>query len=385
MSIEHPKKLTDVEIGNGDERKQQSGENLSPSSSVVEKDESGDEKEKLITPATARPSQTKPDQKKQDDAFAGAIIFACSLYCFCSVSMVIVNKSLASSYNHLIEGDLNLLLVVFQAFVAVIAVEICKKLKWVEYPGFDFKTARQWAPVNIMFCGMLFTGMASLQHNSVPMVTVFKNITNIVISIGDLFFFGSRVEILVIVAFGIMLGGAVSAAWNDVHVTSQGVFWMCMNCFCTAGYVLYMKFATKNVKLSKFGMVFYNNILCMIFLLPVTIINGEMVTFINTDKIHTMDYFLKNTFAGFVGFFLNFASLNCVSHTGPTTYAILGSLNKIPIAVLGYFIFDSTITPDTWFFIGVSMCGGFLYSYAKILAGRKASPSQSTEGDCNAD
>mmetsp|Transcript_37864 Transcript_37864/g.113174 ORF Transcript_37864/g.113174 Transcript_37864/m.113174 type:complete len:232 (+) Transcript_37864:375-1070(+) len=226
-----------------------------------------------------------------------------------------------------------------------------------------------------MFCGMLFTGMASLQHNSVPMVTVFKNITNIVISIGDLFFFGSRVEILVIVAFGIMLGGAVSAAWNDVHVTSQGVFWMCMNCFCTAGYVLYMKFATKNVKLSKFGMVFYNNILCMIFLLPVTIINGEMVTFINTDKIHTMDYFLKNTFAGFVGFFLNFASLNCVSHTGPTTYAILGSLNKIPIAVLGYFIFDSTITPDTWFFIGVSMCGGFLYSYAKILAGRKASPS----------
>jgi len=132
-----------------------------------------------------------------------------------------------------------------------------------------------------------------------------------------------------------------------------------------------MKYATKNVKLSKFGMVFYNNVLCVMFLLPVTLLNGEMKRFFETSAIHTGNYLLKNTFAGFVGFFLNFASLNCVSHTGPTTYAIIGSLNKVPIAMFGYVLFDNIISPQTWFFIGVSMCGGFLYSYAKIRAGRK--------------
>eukprot|EP00568_Trieres_chinensis_P007826 CAMPEP_0183303472 /NCGR_PEP_ID=MMETSP0160_2-20130417/8895_1 /TAXON_ID=2839 ORGANISM="Odontella Sinensis, Strain Grunow 1884" /NCGR_SAMPLE_ID=MMETSP0160_2 /ASSEMBLY_ACC=CAM_ASM_000250 /LENGTH=324 /DNA_ID=CAMNT_0025466379 /DNA_START=141 /DNA_END=1112 /DNA_ORIENTATION=- len=324
--------MTDIEIGK-------------------KKAENGDEREKLLgnqsDAGTAKPA-TPAEQQKHKDTVAGTVAFACCLYSFCSVSMVLVNKSLASSYNHLIKGDLNILLVVFQALVAVIAVEICKKMKWVEYPGFDIKTARLWAPVNIMFCGMLFTGMASLQHNSVPMVTVFKNITNIIITIGDYYFFGTTVEFLVMVAFGVMLSGAVAAAWKDVYITYAGMFWMMMNCLCTAGYILYMKFATKNVKLSKFGMVFYNNVLCMVFLLPVTIVNGELSTFLQTDAIHTSDYFFKNTFAGFVGFFLNFASLNCVSHTGPTTYAIIGALNKVPIAILGFFLFDNKISGETW-------------------------------------
>merc|ERR1712226_1220685 len=53
-------------------------------------------------------------------------VTACLLYSFCSVSMILVNKSLASSYNHLIvtpdgeKRDLNTLLVVFQAAAAVL-------------------------------------------------------------------------------------------------------------------------------------------------------------------------------------------------------------------------------------------------------------------------
>jgi GDP-mannose transporter len=324
---------------------------------------------KLIEPKSDKDTTKAYAENKGN---AGKALTSCLLYTFSSVSMVLVNKSLASSYNHLITtGDLNFLLVVFQAVIAVIAVSFSKKMGWVEYPSFNMKVALQWAPVNITFCAMLFTGMASLQYNSVPIVTIFKNITNIVVSIGDYYFFGTKVESLVVVAFAVMLGGAVFAAKNDMTVTATGLFWMVVNCLVTAGYILYMKFATKTVKLPKFGMVFYNNVLCTLFLLPVTFINGEMKVFIASEKIHTFDYAWKNTFAGFVGFFLNFASLNCVSYTGPTTYAIVGSLNKVPVAILGWFIFASEISPQTWFFIAVSMCGGFLYSYAKISAGRK--------------
>lgn len=317
------------------------------------------------------PPPANEPAKTSSGSSNSSALSSCVLYSFCSVSMVLVNKSLASSYNHLITGDLNILLVVFQAIIAVFAVHSCKMMNLVEYPSFDFKTARKWAPVNLMFCGMLFTGMASLQHNSVPMVTVFKNLTNIVVCLGDYWFFGSKVEGLVIAAFGVMLGGALMAAKNDVEISALGLFWMASNCLSTAGYILYMKFATKTIKLSKFGMVFYNNLLCFCFLLPVTIFNGELSTFIATDAIHTFDYAWKNSFAGFVGFFLNFASLNCVSNTGPTTYAIVGSLNKVPIAVLGWFLFAAKITPQSWFFIGVSMCGGFLFSYAKIRASKR--------------
>jgi len=212
---------------------------------------------------------------------------------------------------------------------------------------------------------MLFSGMASLQHNSVPMVTVVKNICNIVVTIGDYYFFNSKVGGLVMLSFGIMLGGAIAAAWNDLYATKLGLFWMAANVLTTAGYILYMKFATKHVKLSKFGMVYYNNVLCTIFLLPVAVMNGEMSLFLNTQGIHTLDYLMMNSFAGFVGFFLNFASLNCVAHAGPTTYVTVGSLNKVPITFFGYFLFDDKITGETWFFISISLMGGFLYTYAQ--------------------
>jgi GDP-mannose transporter len=93
--------------------------------------------------------------------------------------------------------------------------------------------------------------------------------------------------------------------------------------------------------------------------------------FSQTPAIHTGDYLSKNLFAGVIGFLLNFASLNCVAATGPSTYAIVGSMNKVPVALLGYWLFDNVITPQTWFFIGVSMAGGFLYSFAKIRSSRQ--------------
>lgn len=275
------------------------------------------------------------------------------------------------SYNHLIHGDLNILLVVFQAIVAVIAVELCRYARWVEYPPLNTQILKAWAPVNMLFCAMLFTGMASLQNNSVPMVTVFKNITNVITTAGDYAFFGSKPEALVMVAFGVMVFGAIAAAWKDITINVTGLFWMMANCFSTAAYVLYMKHATQDVKIPKFGMVFVNNVLCVAFLLPVAFLMGEVLTFVESDDIHTPDYYMKNLFAGLVGFFLNFASLNCVQATGPTTYAIVGSLNKIPVAFLGYIIFDSVITSETWFYIAVSMCGGFIYSFAKLESSNK--------------
>lgn len=305
----------------------------------------------------------------------------------CDLCLCVWLQTLLFSYNHFL-GDtrsLNTLLVVVQAVVAVICVEACKRMQLIEpYPNLTWDMAKSWAPVNMFFCAMLFTGMVSLQYNSVPMVTVFKNVTNIVTSIGDYFFFGSKSEGLVVVAFAIMLGGAVLAAWKDIEVTFLGLFWMAMNCLSTSGYVLYMKFATNNVKLSTFGMVFVNNVLCVAFLLPVAFLSGEVATFFRTPALHTIDYYSKNFFAGFVGFFLNFASLNCVAATGPTTYAIVGSLNKIPVAILGYLLFDNLITNETWFFISVSMCGGFLYSYAKLQSSSSSSSkSQVSRTDGN--
>ena len=266
-------------------------------------------------------------------------------------------------------------MVVFQAIAAVVLVEACRYAKLVDYPPLSLSTLRSWPPVNIFFCLMLFTGMASLQTNSVPMVTVFKNVANICTATGDYLIYGSRPENLAIAAFVVMLGGAVFSSYHDVSISPLGLFWMLANCLATSGYVLYMKHATQSIQMNTFGMVFVNNVLCVLFLLPVATMSGEVSIFLRSPSVHTFDYFFKNAFAGFVGFFLNFASLNCVAAAGPTTYAIVGSLNKVPVALLGFFFFRTPMTQETAFFIAVSLCGGFLYSYAKILSSQQRAAS----------
>ena len=59
---------------------------------------------------------------------------------------------------------------------------------------FDPKVAREWLPVNLLFCAMLMTGFLSLKALAVPMVTIFKNLTNVVILAGDWYFHGASIS-----------------------------------------------------------------------------------------------------------------------------------------------------------------------------------------------
>ena len=292
----------------------------------------------------------------------GAAFAACLLYSVCSVGMVLSNKALASSY----KTDLNVLLLVFQALAAIVFSKVAEANKWIERTPFSWKTARDWLPVNVLFCGMLFTGLLSLQTNNVPMVTVFKNVANVFTTAGDCYFFGSQVDAPTLLSFGVMLAGAGAAACGDVSITFDGLFWMLANCVFTSAYVLYLRHATKTIKISKFGMVFYNNFLALLLLAPVCVINGEGARFLARTDLHVPEYAILNVAAGGVGFFLNFASLSCVELSGPTTYSILGSLNKIPTVLLGYIFFHTIIVWKTWLFISISLLGGFIYTWAKL-------------------
>ena len=45
--------------------------------------------------------------------------------------------------------------------------------------------------------------------------------------------------------------GAILAAANDLEFNAVGYFWLVLNCMCTAGYTLYMRYASTNIKLPR--------------------------------------------------------------------------------------------------------------------------------------
>jgi hypothetical protein len=106
----------------------------------------------------------------------------------------------------------------------------------------------------------IYTGAKALQFLSVPVYTIFKNLTIIVIAYGEVLWFGGKVTSLILLSFGLMVFSSVVAAWADVHATmnradaaqaastlNAGYAWMSLNVVCSASFVLGMRRVIKTM------------------------------------------------------------------------------------------------------------------------------------------
>lgn len=139
--------------------------------------------------------KSQPSFSTAPESYSGSTagVLSCLMYTFCSVSMVLSNKAISTTLSTEARTSLpQLSVILFQCVIAVVLVECAKMLKIVDYPAFSLKTAKSWLPLNILFIGMLVTGFLSLVYVSVPIVTVFKNLSNLATVTGDSYIFGER-------------------------------------------------------------------------------------------------------------------------------------------------------------------------------------------------
>lgn len=298
-------------------------------------------------------------------------VASCLMYVVCSTSMVLLNKWLASSLD--VQAHISLL--VMQNAIATFLVATMRALGLAQFPPFDFRIALQWLPVDMFFVIMLSTSFEAMRFLSVPMITVFKQLANLLTVGGEFLFFGKSVTHGVWLSFAVMIFGAMLAAANDLAFTSAGYAWQVTNCFATSGYVLYLKFATQSIELSKIGMVFYNNLLSIPLLGIIAVAHNEPAALMDAHEkgAINLNFFIVNGFAGSLGLLLNVSSVWCVSATSATTYAVIGALNKIPSTILGFLLFDTVITREMATYICISLIGGFMYSYEKLKQTRLSS------------
>ena len=122
-------------------------------------------------------------------------------------------------------------------------------------------------PVSLLLIGTIYTSTKALQFLSIPVYTIFKNLTIILIAYGEVLWFGGSVTGMALFSFGLMVLSSVIAAWADIQHALQnyghseteasakvstlnaGYMWMMFNCICSAAYVLGMR---KRIKLTNF-------------------------------------------------------------------------------------------------------------------------------------
>ena len=129
----------------------------------------------------------------------------------------------------------------------------------------------------------------------------------------------------------------------------------------------------KDTKLGEFGMAFYNNILSIPLLCVLILVSGEYTLYDEQlwPKTEEEGFMTWTITSGVVGFVLSISSFYCVRLTSPTTYSIVGSLNKIPLAIFSIIIFRTPVNTTNAMGICLGLSAGVSYAVTKYLQAKK--------------
>ncbi|KAF5826011.1 hypothetical protein DUNSADRAFT_5397 [Dunaliella salina] len=232
-------------------------------------------------------------------------------------------------------------------------------------------------PVNIIFVCMIGTNVYAMQHVGLGILIVCKNLSNVLTCIGDYVLFGKRYNWNVWASLSVMFASATVGASADKHFTFIGYGWLAANILFTSLYTLLLRGVIGKVKditagkpFSDFTLVLYNNALSILPVLLLAIFFDEHKAITlesNLLALSNPSFLIVAAMSGVLGFAISFSSLWFLSQTSATIYSLVGALNKIPIAVLGIFVFNEPTDIQSLGSITLGLGAGILFVWAKQL------------------
>lgn len=205
------------------------------------------------------------------------------------------------------------------------------------------------------------------------MVTVLKNLTNLFTICGDYFLFKKVYNRYVWCTLALMIVSAVCGSITDLAFSARGYIWQLVNCAMTASYSLslrllmdrYISSTPGAKKLNEMSMVFYNNLLSIPLLFPLGMARGDL-TSANFRGISDNPHFVvAASLSAICAFGISFCSLWFLSTTTATTYSLVGSINKVPLACIALMLSRVPVTVQNGLSISIGLVAAIVFVWAK--------------------
>lgn len=317
----------------------------------------------------------KPDlHATHTAAFFGipAVLVAGLFYALSSGCLTLLNKHALAGFSFTAPNAL----LFFQCALTVVLVKACELLGLIKpLQPLKMDLVLVWLPVNILFVSMIGSSFYALKVVGVGMVTVWKNLSNFVTALGDVFIFHKSYTWPVWGTLFMMLGSAIVGASTDSRFSWYGYGWQLANCLFTSAYALYLRsvmdkvaeHTTNKQRMDEFSMVYYNNLLSLPCILGLMYLFGEFSVLDKQPALANPTFLFVAGLGGLVGFAISFSSLWFLSQTTATIYSLVGALNKIPVAVVGLVVFQEPTNPKNLASIILGLLAGVLFVQAKNM------------------
>ncbi|KAK4538676.1 hypothetical protein CDCA_CDCA19G4701 [Cyanidium caldarium] len=339
---------------------------------------------------TAATSRSRERVRSRMEAVSSALAYAT-----CSVLLTLFNKAVFSGK----QFDYPWFALAWQSAATAVLVWLSSRTGWTATKlRWDAELLRCMTVPNFFFVMFLFTNSRALRYLTLPVQVVFKSLAPVGITIFESVWHRDPIPRGVWWALLLCALGNVVAALGrgGLSLSVRGYLWALANLFANVMYLATLRTHVP-ARFSSLGKTFASAVLSLFWMIPLSGISGELggtvlspaerlsraaasahnatgrgdaaalqrQSALSALRHESPGFQLAFVLSGLLGTLISAASFWCVSATSGSTYSVVGTLNKVPVVVLGYFIFREPTTAFTWAGVAVSIWAGYLFTESK--------------------
>ncbi|KAJ8682585.1 hypothetical protein QAD02_018377 [Eretmocerus hayati] len=321
-------------------------------------------------------SLTKMEQKGGLLHRYAYIAFVVTLYWVVSILMVFVNKALLSSDK--VHLDAPLFITWYQCVTSV-SICLCLKLlseispQYFHFPRgtpFSSKIIKQILPLSILFTSMIATNNLCLKYVGVAFYYVGRSLTTVFNVIFTYAILGERtcirtITCCIVIIFGFWLGVDQENVAGSLSVI--GTVFGVLGSLSLSLYSIHTKKVLPLVNQEIWLLSYYNNVYSIFLFLPIMILNGEIQTIIDYDRLSDTTFWLTMTVGGICGFAIGYVTMLQIQVTSPLTHNISGTAKACVQTVLATHWYNESKPFLWWLSNAIVLSGSAMYARIKQL------------------
>jgi len=259
-------------------------------------------------------------------------IVSAILYLLVSISITFFNKALLSGY----QFDYPALLLVLQHSLTLILLEAGKYLHLINYPNCDLKRCKEFLPIALLYSLNVGVALSALSALNIPMYGVLKRLATLFVLVGESVFLRKESSQRLKQSVLLIVLGAFVAGASDITFDLFAYMLALASTLLQAAYLLYVAKSGADKTINTFGLLFYNSLLALPFVLLAFLASREVSEVKSFDAFWSIEFQTCLVINLLLGSLLNFSMFLCTTVNSALTTTIMGNLKKRSFCILGF-------------------------------------------------